>query len=89
MVENQYSTELILNIPLRDAKKASKARRADVAIEVVKDFVSRFTKSERENIWIDNKVNEALWKRGKFKIPSHITVKIIKLQEGTTEVILP
>jgi large subunit ribosomal protein L31e len=89
MVENQYSTELILNIPLRDAKNASKTRRAEVAIEVIKDFVARFTKSEKDNIWIDNKVNEEIWKKGKYKIPSHITVKIIKLQEGTTEVILP
>lgn len=89
MVENQVSNEILLNIPLRKAKLSSRKRRADSVMAIIKEYVARFTKSESEKIWIDTKVNEAVWNRGRTKIPSHIQVKVIKLQEGTTEVILP
>ncbi len=89
MVENQASNEILLNIPLRKAKLSSKKRRADSVLAIIREYVARFTKSEEDRIWIDTKVNEAVWNRGRTKIPSHIQVKVIKLQEGTTEVILP
>lgn len=89
MVENEVSNEILLNIPLRKAKYSSRKRRADSVLAIIRQYVSRFTKSEMEKIWIDTKVNEAVWKRGRSRTPSHIQVKIIKLQEGTTEVILP
>lgn len=89
MVENEVSNEILLNIPLRKAKFSSKKRRADSVMAIIKDYVARFTKSEDDKIWIDTKVNEAVWSRGRTKIPSRIQVKVIKLQEGTTEVILP
>lgn len=89
MVENEVSNEILLNIPLRKAKFSSRKRRADSVMAIIKEYVERFTKSENDKIWIDTKVNEAVWSRGRTKIPSRIQVKIIKLQEGTTEVILP
>lgn len=89
MVENQVSDEILLNIPLRKAKLSSRKRRADTVLSIIKGHVARFTKSEPAKIWIDTKVNEAVWKRGRTKVPSHIQVKVIRLQEGTTEVILP
>ena len=89
MVENQVSNEMLLMIPLRKAKLSSRSRRADTAIKIIKESVARFAKAEPDKIWVDNRVNELIWSRGKKKIPSSIQVKIIKLQEGTTEVLLP
>jgi len=89
MVENQVSNEMLLMIPLRKAKLSSRSRRADTAISIIKENVARFAKAEPDKIWVDNRVNELIWSRGKKKIPSSIQVKIIKLQEGTTEVLLP
>lgn len=40
-------------------------------------------------IWVDNKVNEALWSRGRKHIPTKISLKVIKLEDGTAEIILP
>ncbi len=89
MVENELTNEIVLNVPLRAAKRTSAARRADTAIEVLKEYVSRNTKVEKSKIWIDNRVNESVWAQGREKIKSKISVKVIKLQDGTAEVILP
>lgn len=89
MVENEVSSEQLLRIPLRAALKSSKSRRADTALSLIKKHVSQHTNAPLEKIWIDTRVNEEIWKNGRENIPSHILVKIIKLQEGTTEVIMP
>ncbi len=89
MVETEVQNEVILNVPLRKAKLSSERRRADTAVSVLKTFVSKNTKTEISKIWIDTTVNERLWERGRTKIPSKLTVKVIKLQDGTAEVLLP
>ena len=89
MVENELTNEIVLNVPLRAAKRSSASRRADTAIEVLKEYVSRSTKVEQSKSWIDNRVNESVWAQGREKIKSKISVKVIKLQDGTAEVILP
>jgi len=40
-------------------------------------------------VWIDSSVNEALWARGKYKIPSKIRVRAVKFDDGVVEVSLP
>lgn len=89
MVENELTNEIVLNVPLRAAKRSSSSRRADTAIEVLKEYVSRNAKVEKSKIWIDGRVNETVWSKGREKISSKLTVKVIKLQDGTAEVILP
>jgi large subunit ribosomal protein L31e len=90
MVENnELSTEELITVSLRDARSSSRRRRADTAIGIIKEAVSRYTKSEIGKIWIDNKVNELIWDRGREHIPTKISLKIIKLEDGTTEIILP
>ena len=89
MVENEFSSELIINIPLRGTRRSSNSRRADSAIEIIREQVSRNTKIEKSKIWIDSSVNEDVWKRGRTKVQSKLTVKVIKLQDGTAEVLLP
>ncbi len=86
---DETTTEIIMNIPLRKAFKGSKKRRADTAISIVKTHVSRFTKTEISKVWVDGKINEEIWKRGKYKIPGSVRVKILKLQNGETEVLMP
>ncbi|MCL4311140.1 MAG: 50S ribosomal protein L31e [Candidatus Thermoplasmatota archaeon] len=90
MVENnELSTEELITVSLRGARSSSRRRRADTAISIIKDAVSKYTKSEKNMIWIDNKVNELIWDRGREHIPTKISLKIIKLEDGTTEIILP
>lgn len=89
MVENELTNEIVLNVPLRAAKNTSSSRRADTAIEILKEYVSRNAKVEKSKIWIDGRVNETIWSQGRKKIKSKLSVKVIKLQDGTAEVILP
>ncbi|MCL4336380.1 MAG: 50S ribosomal protein L31e [Candidatus Thermoplasmatota archaeon] len=89
MVENELTNELLLNVPLRGMKKSSISRSADTAIEIIRDFVSRNTKVDKSKIWIDNRVNELVWSKGRYNTQSKLTVKVLKLQDGSAEVILP
>ncbi|MCL4350124.1 MAG: 50S ribosomal protein L31e [Candidatus Thermoplasmatota archaeon] len=86
---DETTTEIMMNIPLRKAFLSSKKRRADTAMTIVKQHVSRFTKTEIDKVWVDGKINEEIWKRGKYKIPGTVRVKILKLQNGETEVLMP
>ena len=89
MVESELTNEIVMNVPLRAAKRSSNSRRADSAIEILKEYVSRNTKVEKSRIWVDGRINEEVWAQGRKKIRSKLTVKVIKLQDGTAEVILP
>ncbi len=88
MVEAEVSDELIYRIPLRKAKHSSRARRGDTAVSIVRSFVSRNSKVNLDDVWIDPKVNELVWRRGRRNIPQSINVKVVKLQDGTAEVIM-
>lgn len=88
MVEAEVSDELIYRISLRKAKLSSRARRGDTAISIVRSFVARHAKVDQENVWIDPKVNELVWSRGRRNIPQSLNVKVVKLQDGTAEVIM-
>jgi len=82
--------EMVYNIPLREVKGISRSRRANYAVKLVRHFVARHMKVSEENVWIDNRVNEEIWKRGIEKPPSKITVKAIKFEEEeSVEVLMP
>lgn len=83
MAEN----EIIMNIPLRRLKLVSRRRRSNVAIRIIELQVSRHLKIPPENVWIDPKLNEVIWKRGIEKPPSKISIKVVKYpEENTAEV---
>ncbi|SMD31665.1 50S ribosomal protein L31e [Picrophilus oshimae] len=89
MADEENTTEILLSVSLRKARFSSKSRRADTSIEMLKDAVARYTKSDRDRIWVDNKVNELIWSRGRRKVPTRVNIKVIKLEDGTSEIILP
>lgn len=79
--------ERIYTIPLRRAKHGTRSKRANRAVDDVRNFLTRHMKSE--TIWISNEVNETLWSRGKFMIPSKIRVRATRFDDGVVEVTLP
>jgi predicted flap endonuclease-1-like 5' DNA nuclease len=42
-----------------------------------------------DQIWVDASVNESLWSKGKFTIPSRIRVRATRFSDGVVEVTLP
>ena len=89
MADKKQTTELerIYTIPLRDAKDLVRSRRANNAVRDVRRFLTRHMKTE--DVWLDNEVNELLWARGKFRIPSRIRVRATRFSDGVVEVTLP
>jgi large subunit ribosomal protein L31e len=87
MADKTSELERVYTIPLRKTKDLVRSRRADLAVRDVKRFLSRHMKSE--SIWIDASVNETLWARGKFTIPSRIRVRATRFDDGVVEVTLP
>ena len=80
--------ERIYVIPLRKTGfKSSKA--APTAVKRVKNYLTRHMKVEDEKIWIDDSLNNALWSKGKYKMPSKIRVKAVKFDDGVVEAYLP
>lgn len=80
--------ERIYVIPLKKTGfKSSKS--APTAVKRIKNYLTRHMKVETEKIWIDDSLNNALWSRGKYRIPSKIRVKAVKFEDGVVEAYLP
>ena len=80
--------ERIYVIPLKKTGfKSSKS--APAAVKRVKNYLTRHMKVEKENIWIDDSLNNALWSQGKYKMPSKIRVKAVKFDDGVVEAYIP
>ncbi|MEA3204282.1 MAG: large subunit ribosomal protein L31e [Thermoplasmata archaeon] len=86
---DKTTTELerVYTIPLRKTKDLVRSRRAQLAVRDVKRFLTRHMKSD--DIWLDNEVNELIWARGKFTIPSRVRVRATRFSDGVVEVTLP
>ncbi len=87
MADKSTELERIYTVPLRKAKHGTRSKRANRAIRDVRAFMERHMKGSQ--VWIDNEVNEALWSRGKFTIPSKIRVRAVRFDDGVVEVTLP
>jgi large subunit ribosomal protein L31e len=81
--------ERIMNIPLKVTKSVPRTKRAEKAVAEARDYVAKHMKTKPEDIWMDQKVNEALWSRGMQKPPSKVRVKAVKFEDGLVEISLP
>ena len=73
-------------IPLRKVKNVKRTIRAPRAIREVKNFLIKHMKAEE--VKIDESINHAIWERGIQKIPSKITVKAVKDDDGVVKATL-
>ena len=80
--------ERVYTITFRDLKNIPRTERADRAMKHIREFAARHMKVGLDEVWIDHRVNEMVWARGKKKIPSRIRVKMIKFEE-VVEVVPP
>lgn len=80
--------ERIYIIPLRKTGfKSSKA--APTAVKRVKEYLTKHMKVEEKNVWIDDSLNNELWSKGKYNMPSKIRVKAVKFDDGVVEAYAP
>jgi len=81
--------EKVINITLKKTKAAPRSKKAKRAINEIREHVVRHMKAEEDKIWIDHRLNEAIWANGIHRPPMHITVKAVKFEDGLVEVSLP
>lgn len=87
MAEKSTELERIYTIPLRKAKDLTRGKRADNAVRDVKRYLQKHMKAQ--TVWLDNTVNEHLWSKGKYSIPSRVRVRATRFSDGVVEVTLP
>jgi large subunit ribosomal protein L31e len=81
-------TERIYVIPLKKSYAPSSTA-APTAVKRVKHYINRHMKVDTSDIWIDESLNNAIWSKGKYKMPSKIRVKAVRFEDGVVEVYLP
>jgi len=87
--ETEKEIERIYVIPLRKAKIGRSSLAAPRAVKVVRNYLTKHMKVDDEKVWIDDSLNQELWSRGKFKIPSKIRVRAVKFEDGVVEATIP
>jgi len=71
-----------LVVPLRKAWNITRFKRSPRAIKIIRNEVIRHLKvKEDEEIWIDQAVNEAIWKNGIENPPRKIRLQITRHDE--------
>ncbi|WP_225876045.1 50S ribosomal protein L31e [Infirmifilum lucidum] len=71
-----------VTIPLRDAFRAPRKKRAKVAVRLVKEWVARHFHVSGA-IKVGNKLNELLWSKSIEKPPRRVTVSVrVNVEEG-------
>ncbi|MDY6775454.1 50S ribosomal protein L31e [Halorutilales archaeon Cl-col2-1] len=77
--------ERVMNVPLRDAKKAKKYERADEAMKIIRDHLSKHLKADEDEINLDSSINEEVWSNGRSSPPSKVRVRAAKFDDGVVE----
>ena len=78
--------ERVYTSPLRNVKEIKRTIRAPRAIREIKIFLTKHMKASE--VKIDESINHAIWARGIQKIPSKITVKAVKDDDGVVKATL-
>ena len=83
----EQEEERIMVVPLRKAWAASRTDRTPRAVKAIREHVKQHLKQDR--IFIDDVLNEYLWKQGREHPPRRIRIKAIKFEDGSAVVSLP
>ena len=85
--EEEIIDERIYTVPLRKAYwTGSRLKRANRAIRILREFVTRHMKPEE--LVIQKEVNERIWSRGIEKPPRRVRIRVTKSSENLVRVYL-
>jgi len=79
--------ERVVTVPLRDAKKEPKHKRADKAMTIVREHLAQHFSVEEDQVRLDPSINEAVWSRGRKKPPSKLRVRAARFDEDGESVV--
>jgi len=75
--------EHVYIIPLREARRMPRWKRANGAIKDVRNYLAKHMKSA--DVKLDKGINEQIWSRGSTKPPSKIRVRAMKMEDGQVQ----
>ncbi len=77
--------ERIYTIPLSDARKVPRWKRAESAARKVRAYLAKHLKTDLEEVKLDKTINEKIWERGSMKPPLKVRVRAVKFEAGGVE----
>jgi len=80
--------ERIYTVPLGDAYKTVRMKRASRAAKILKSFLAKHMKTQVERVKISGEVNSLLWTKGMEKPPRRVKVKAKRDAKGDVTVTL-
>lgn len=78
--------ERVYVVPLADAYEKPRAKRAKIAVKILRSFISRHMKVGEESVNISGPVNDEIWTSGMKKPPRRIKVTVKRDKEGHVSV---
>lgn len=75
--------EQVYTIPLADASKAERKRRAGKAVKLVREFLEKHL--DVDSVIIDSSLNKKIWKQGAEKPPAKVRVRAVKRSDNVAE----
>lgn len=79
--------ERVVTIPLRDINAVPKYKRANRAMKLVREHLSKHFKVESEDVRLDPSINEAIWSRGRKRPPRKLRVRAARFDEEGEHVV--
>ncbi len=79
---NMPDIERIYTIPLVDARRTPRWKRAESAVRKVRKFLAKHLKEDINEVKLDKTINEKLWERGSMKPPLKLRVRAVKFEAG-------
>ena len=83
----EEAKEKKLTVGLQKLYRFPREKRTAKAIGLLKKFVFKHTRVPEKEVLLSNKVNEAIWARGREHVPRKLDIKVIKA-EGKANVFL-
>ncbi len=81
-VVREVVLERVYNVPLVEAYKKTHYKRADFALNLLREFAARHMSAEKENVRISTAINEAIRARGSRRPLKMVKVRLTKDKQG-------
>jgi large subunit ribosomal protein L31e len=85
MMAEDAVKEQVYTIPLRSIKELPRYRRADKAMTLIRNYLTKHMKVGSDQVKLHATINEKVWERGMQKPPSFIRVRAAKFEDGVVE----
>ena len=79
--------ERVLTVPLRKISAGASHERADAAMRLIREHLSRHFKVDNDAVRLDPSINEAVWARGRSKPPRKLRIRAARFDEAGEHVV--